>query len=75
MNHYKLYVDMKEGTHDYVSATIYNMLDEKVLELDEIRKPENVSDYNREWKTGLYSHYERIAMLKLDDYNATFSHL
>lgn len=75
MNHYKLYVDMKEGTHDYVSATIYNMLDEKVLELCEIRKPENVSDYNHEWKTGLYSHYERIAMLELDDYNATFSHL
>lgn len=75
MNHYKLYVDMKEGTHDYVSATIYNMLDEKVLELCEIRKPENVSDYTHEWKTGLYSHYERIAMLELDDYTATFSHL
>lgn len=42
MNHYKLYVDMKEGTHDYVSATVYNMFDEKVLELHEIRKPENV---------------------------------
>lgn len=75
MNHYKLYVDMKEGTHDYVSAVIYNMVNEKVLDLCTIRKPENVTDYTHEWKTGLYSHYERIAMVKLNDYSATFSHL
>ena len=75
MNHYKLYVDMKEGTHDYVSATVYTMLDEKVLELGDIRKPENAADYTHEWKTGLYSHYERIAMMELDDHTATFSHL
>lgn len=33
MNQYKLYVDMKEGSHDYVSASVYNMFDEKVLDL------------------------------------------
>lgn len=75
MNHYKLYVDMKEGTHDYVSATVYNMFDEKVLELCEIRKPENVADYTHEWKTGLYPYYEKLAISELNDYNATFSHL
>lgn len=75
MNHYKLYVDLKEGTHDYVSATVYNMLDQKVCELCDIKKPENVENYTHKWKTGLYSHYEGIARLKLNNSTATFSHL
>lgn len=75
MNHYKLYVDMKEGTHDHVSATVYNMFDEKVLGLPDIKKPENVADYTDEWKNGLYSYYEKLAISELNDYSATFSHL
>lgn len=75
MNHYKLYVDMKEGTHDYVSATVYNILDEKVLGLPDIKKPGNVANYTDGWKNGLYSYYEKLAISELNDYNATFSHL
>ena len=72
---YKLYVNIQENTHDYVTATVYNLLDEKVLKLTDIRKPDNVADYTTAWKNGLYPFYENMARTYLNDPQASFCHL
>ena len=75
MNVYKLLVKMNEGSKDYVSATVFNMGDAVILQLPDIRKPDNKADYTTTWKTGVYYHYEALAKAQLDEENITFIHL
>lgn len=71
----KLLVNFNEGTKDYVTATVYNMMDEETQKLPNIRKPENVSDYTTSWKQGLYTHYENVARECLQAESMQFIHL
>ena len=58
-----IYVDMHEGTKDYVTGYIY-INGELVEVLPDIAKPNNVADYTNVWKNGLWNEYHRIAIEK-----------
>lgn len=64
-NIYKIIVNFHENTKDYVSCDVYSILDDHLFELDDIRKPENVVDYNDNWKNGLIEHYKSLAKNRL----------
>ena len=64
MDIYKIVVDFHDNQKDYVSATVYyNDMYWGVL--DDIAKPENVHDYNMQWRNGLIHHYYNMLKNKL----------
>ena len=52
---YKLGIDFNEGTQDYATCYWYKGLDNKPFYKVEISKPWDYTDYNNEWKQGLYT--------------------
>lgn len=58
----KIFVELNEGTKDYVTGYLYKG-DKLVKTLEDIRKPDNLEDYTSDWKNGLYNEYKHRAIL------------
>lgn len=58
-----IFVDLHEGTKDYVTGYLYSN-GELVGVLPDIAKPNNVADYTNVWKNGLWVEYKRQAIEK-----------
>lgn len=66
MNILKLYIDFNENVKDYVSAKVYDFSGVKIMDLPDVRKPDDLSSYTIEWKNGLYYFYEGLIREKID---------
>ncbi len=62
-NLFTIFVELNEGTKDYVTGYLYKN-GKLVQELDEINKPWDVEDYTLSWKNGLWDEYKRRATIQ-----------
>lgn len=70
MNIVKILVDFHEGKKDYVTATAYDFHGKKIMELLDVAKPEDVSDYTLEWKNGLIEYYKNMYKMNTLDFDS-----
>lgn len=59
-NLFTIFVELNEGTKDYVTGYLYKN-GKLVQELEDIDKPWDVSNYTLSWKNGLWNEYKRRA--------------